>query len=325
MRGAPGFSKLIGIVTDDSGKHLKSYLIGFPRARWNILQLAEQPSIPWERREKWAMQLIQGVSQIHRNGFVVGGLNVYSIPVIIDCTDSMNFWSFKKKFVTGRRVGAYYPPEHHYVRDMPIRMDEAQSPCVTSKTDIFHLGLILWLLAENKPITRASPVCMRERCDTNSNRPCDLSHVEPIALPQLPESIPTYYRDIVSDCRAENPSDRPAARELLKRFPNACNIQGQPEFREPYSSDISTLREGLRMGRVTCDVCRERYFEPPIFHCNVCEIGDFDLCQTCYEGGAHCEDQNHLLVELGKIGSRIVPRKYHSCVKSSGTRDVVDL
>ena len=204
-------------------------------------------------------------------------------------------------------------------------MDEAKCPYITSTTDFFHLGLLLWLLAENKPTTRASPVCIRKGCDTLKSISCDLSHAEPAALPQLPKSILKYYRDIVNDCRAENPSDRPAAWGLLKRFPPMTNLQKQSELQDSCNSDLSHLGDGLQMGRVTCSICAKRPTPLPLFHCNVCRLEDFDLCQTCYEGGAHCGDNEHLLVELGKVGSWIVPRKHHSCVKSSGTRDIVDL
>lgn len=53
---------------------------------------------------------------------------------------------------------------------------------------------------------------------------------------------------------------------------------------------------------------------------------DFDLCQTCYDCGMHCDDDEHMLVELGKVGSWIVPRWYHSCANGpAGERDVIDL
>ena len=45
MRGAPGFAKLMGVVTDDKGRHLKGYLIEFPRARWDTIPLAAHPSV----------------------------------------------------------------------------------------------------------------------------------------------------------------------------------------------------------------------------------------------------------------------------------------
>lgn len=325
MKGAPGFAKLIGVVTDHDGKHLKSYLIEFPKARWNIIQLAGNPSISWERREKWAVQLIQAVSQIHQEGFVIGGMTIWSIPVIIDDTDSVHFWYFRKNLVPGRTVGAYYPPELCYVRDMPQTTDAAKTPPVTSKTDIFHLGLLLWLLAESKPITRASPVCSRKGCDTPNDVTCDLSHAEPVALPQLPESVPKYYRDIVNNCRTEDPSDRPAAWELLRTFPTVSDLPEKPELREPLNPDMSTLGNGIRIARVACNSCWKRPLPLPIFHCNVCDFGDFDLCQTCYANGGHCDDSEHFLVELGKVGSLVVPRKHHSCANSSGVRDVIDI
>ena len=271
------------------------------------------PNHPWHQ------------SDSQERGFVVGGLTIYSIPVIIDMTDSVHFWSFKKKLVTGRIVGAYYPPELCHVRDMSPTTIEADIPYVTPKTDIFHLGLLLWLMAENKHMTRASPVCMRKGCDILKNSSCDLSHAEPVALPELPESVPLYYRNIVKLSRAEKPGDRPATRELLGMFPIASNFQEQPMLRKPHSPNMSTLGNSLQIAKVACSICSERPLQLPIYHCNVCHLGDFDLCQTCHQGRAHCDDENHLLVELGHIGRRIVPRNYHSCVKSSGMRDVIEL
>jgi hypothetical protein len=346
MNGSPGFTKLTGIVTDDSRRYLKSYLIQLPMACWNLLKMAENPSVSWQRREKWANQIVRGVSQIHAHSFVVGGLHTWTVPVI-DNTDSVQFWSFKERFVTGRIIGAYYPPEFLHVRDIPPTVDEADSPYLTSKTDIFHLGLILWLLAENKPETRASPVCRRRGCNKredkrkDGNNTCDLSHAEPIALPPLPESIPKYFKDIVYACRREDPSTRPAAREILEMFPSSDENSpdhpnhdqkqrghGQPNLfsQQNHTPDIQTLADGVSVAKIACSICAKRPVPLPFYHCNSCNYADFDLCQTCYDRGMHCDDDEHLLVEMGKIGSWIVPRRYHSCVKGSvGERDVIDL
>lgn len=326
MKGASGFARLVGVVTDDESTYLKSYLIEYPKARFNILHSAEDLSIRWNRREKWAIQLIQGLSRIHEQGFTVGGLCSWKISLILNNTDSVLFWDFAERIIPGRTIGAYYPPELCYLRDMPPGTNEADRVHVTSKMDIFHLGLLLWLLAESKAVARASPVCMRRGC-TPGVVACDLSHIEPIALPQLPESIPRYYRDIVNSCRAEEPRDRPAAREMLQNFPTVGDTSCEIEPQEPYDADPNVLGEGLRMNWMFCDLCSKRttYQQIPFFHCNLCQNGDFDLCQTCFEGGAHCDDDDHLMVELGKIGSWILPRKYHSCIKSSGHREVIDL
>ena len=347
MNGSPGFAKLIGIVTDNSRRYLKSYLIELPKANRGMLQAAANSSISWERREQWAAQLVRGMSRLHAHSFLVGGLYTCNIP-FIDDTASVQFWSFKERFEAVRKVGAYYPLEFLYVRDMPPTVEEIDSPNPTSKTDGFHLGLMLWLLADNKPRTLNSPVCSRMRCNerkTNGKQEsnlCDLSHWEPIALPPLPGTIAKYFRDIVDACRREDPSARPAAREILGIFPSSDEDsphyqnhhhqrQGhekpQPLPQQIHKPDIETLVNGVRMLKLTCSLCGGR-IDPTlsIHHCNSCHHADFNLYQTCCDCGVHCNDNDHMLVELGKIGSWTVPRRYYSCVKyPAGKRDVIDL
>ena len=247
-------------------------------------------------------------------------------------------------------MGAYYPPEFLHVREMPTTIDEADSPYVTSKTDIFHLDLMLWLLAENKTESHASPLCRRNGCrgpvnkSKDDNSACNLSHAEPIMLPRLSESIPKYFRDMVDACRREDPGTRPAAREILEMFPFAVETssdhqkynqheQGQgrlhllPEQNRTPDADI--LADSMCTSKAACSLCSKRPLTTlhlPFYRCNSCSLDDFDLCQSCYDRGLHCFDDNHVLVELGKIGSWVVPRRYHSCIKdTTGKRDVIDL
>jgi serine/threonine protein kinase len=225
----------------------------------------------------------------------------------------------------GNVGGSYYPPEFRHFRTVSSTTSEAKSSNVTSKTDIFHLGLILWLLAENVPRTHSSPMCMREGCNAQVGPFCDKSHVHPIALPRLPESIPQYYRDIVDACRAEDPNNRPTAWRLLELFPSTSKSKSlQIEASKPESMDMNVLGKGL-IGMVNCNHCRKRNIQPPFFHCNVCQTGDFDICQACHNRGMHCYNRDHFLVEMRKIGSWTVAGKYHSSVKSSGNRDIIEL
>ena len=225
----------------------------------------------------------------------------------------------------GRAIDSYYPSELRHFRNVSPSTSEAKSANMTAKTDIFHLGLLLWLLAENIPRTSPSPVCIRERCNAQGGPSCDRSHAHPVGLPHLPESIPQYYRNVVDVCRAEDPNDRPAAWKLLELFPSTNESASfQSETLKSESMDISELGKGLR-GIVSCNHCRKRNIQPPFFHCNVCELGDFEICQACYDGGAHCYDKDHFLVELKKIGSWTVPRKYHSSVRSLRNRDILEV
>ena len=70
-----------------------------------------------------------------------------------------------------------------------------------------------------------------------------------------------------------------------------------------------------------CHVCCGKIF----FHCSVCHMGDFDICDKCYKSGAHCVDKEHLLEQNRKIGSWTVPWKYHSSINDSGTREITEL
>ena len=325
MNGAPGFPELVGIVVDYTERVLKSYLIKLPKSNGHLTSILGRHDITWERRQKWAYQIVRGLSQLHAKGFVVGGLTARSVPVVIESTDSILFPFFKKKVVTGRKVGNYYPPELLYCWSLPATMDLIDCPLMTSKVDIFHLGFLLWLLAENQHQSFASPVCLRKGCSLGNKSTCDLSHTEPVALPRLSEHIPEYFRSIVDVCRAVNPRDRPAARDIVKLFPQVHEPKSTPpKPTEPSSEESSLLMKGPSSG-INCDYCLAANLQPPFFHCNICEHGDFDICQKCYDSGKHCLVNDHLLAEWKKTGNQVIVQRYHGSVNDSGARNIVEL
>ena len=324
----PGFAKLVGIVVDISERHLKSYLIEFPRAHCKLDQVTQDRLIPWVRREKWAKQLVQAISDIHSRGFVVGAFFGSWSPILIEGLDCIQFWRFKKIFEPIRRIRCYYPPEFLYLRGASLSIREAESPASTSKTDLFHLGLLLWLLAENVPLSRISPVCIKEGCNLKDDFCRMASHVEAAALPDLPEDIPQYYKTIVKGCRAESPEDRPSARQILERFPTMHEFQPTPSASstsEPTStcSDTDSLGRGL-LGMKRCNGCGTTNIQCHRFSCNVCDTGDFDICPGCYDKGLHCHDKDHLLVEHMNDGFSAVSGKYHSSPQATGGREIFD-
>lgn len=328
MAGRSSFPEIVGVIVDRTGRYLKSYFFEFPMARRSLDHTLGSHCIPWERREKWAKQLIEGISQINSQGFVVGTLFSGRSPLLVDDADSLLFWHFRSSFHAGS-IGTSYPPEFCLDTAHSHRiMKEDKCLKLTSKTDIFHLGALLWLIAENSTMNNASPACIRERCNEQGCR--DKSHWNPILLPKLPESIPKYYREMVDACRARDPSNRPAAWRLLKLFPLLLSESTPlPELRNQghlntRNVDLSVMGGSL-MGMVNCDLCRKRNLQLPFFHCNVCETGYFDLCWECYESGVHCEDNDHLLVEIVKVGNLIRPGRYHSSVRSTGKREVIKI
>ena len=114
MRGAPGLANLLGVVIDASRECLKSYLIEYPNARWRIDRIVQDPSISWNRRQKWTKQHVETVTQLHSKGFVAGIICAYRMPVVIDNSDSVQL-SFSKEIAICRMLGGYYPPEYHHL------------------------------------------------------------------------------------------------------------------------------------------------------------------------------------------------------------------
>lgn len=322
MKGTPGFARLVGIVTDKYIAHAKSFLIEFPKTRHRLDLIVQGQPLPWTRRERWARQLIECVYEAHSKGFVIGGL-IGLGPVVIEGTDSILMWRFKSKFQMGSGMNLYYPPEFRHYKFASRATKKADAGDVTTKTDLYHLGLLLWLVAENLPRTHSSPVCMRNDCRNVQGSQCDDSHKNPVALPELSTDVPQYYKDIVSACRAENPQDRVCARTLLEWFPPLANYEHLPdENSDIQNMEITDIGSGL-LRRVYCDIC-QLFCGKAFFHCSVCHEGDFDICDKCYESGAHCYDKEHLLEQNRKIGSWTVPWKYHSSVNESGTREIIE-
>ena len=327
MKGAPGFAKLVGIVTDNSRRRLRGYMIELPRARQRIDRIALDPSVSWSRRQKWARQLIESIAYLHSQGLVAGVICAYRMPVILENSDNVYFWYFRNIFAVGRLLGGYYPPEYQHLRTASPTMTEAQCPKLTTKTDIFHLGLILWALASQRSPLQGL-VCTKSDCPQGGL--CkDESHSKPIALHPLPKAIPQYYKDMMNSCITDNPEDRPTARELLAKFPAKGELHadrcGIPNVERPTGDNgLSAQVRGI-LQATTCSRCNTDHIqETNYFHCNACEFGDFDLCQQCYGNGQHCFDNDHFLIELDVANGRTVSGRYFSSPDCSGSRKIVE-
>ena len=329
MRGAPGLANLVGIVVDANREYFKSYLIKYSKTRGRIDRIAEDSSISWDRRQKWAEQLVETVADLHSKGFVAGMICTYRIPMITDSSDNVQFFDFKKKFVMGRTLGGYYPPEYHHLWEASPATSESKCPDITSKADIFHLGVMLWTLASGQRMWK-SLVCTRVDCNRASF--CrNESHAEPNTLAPLSASIPQFYKDVVDSCVSRRPGDRPAARDLLARFARerqrqTAHLKTTSIINSAGCDDVRALEEN-KLANISCSICGKGHLQQTtFFHCHVCAFNDFDICQQCYDRGEHCYDSEHLLVEIEKNGVFVAVRKYHSCPRIGlGGRTVLEI
>ena len=195
LTGCENVIQLEGLVTDEMGSVIKGLLISYASQGALVDMLYDfrgGPEPPWHRREKWAKQIVQGLSDIHEAGFVQGDFTLSNI--VIDEYDNAQIIDINRR---GCPVG-WEPPELSCLIDSGQRI----GMCIGVKTDLFQLGMVLWALAEE--------VDEPERVE----RP----------LPPVHNRLPSYFRDIVDACLSTRPQGRLAANRLLRMFPASAGV-----------------------------------------------------------------------------------------------------
>ncbi|KAI6834727.1 kinase-like protein [Hortaea werneckii] len=208
LRGCESIIQLEGLVTNDSGDAVKGLLISYaPGGALVDILYDYNGGLHWYRREKWAKQIVQGLSDIHESGFVQGDFTLSNI--VIDEYDNAKIIDINRR---GCPVG-WEPPELSRLIDSGQRI----SMCISVKTDLYQLGMVLWALAEQ--------IDEPERVE----RP----------LARLIDGVPAYYSEMVEICLSERPQSRWPANRLLRMFPDRHSpISFQPPLdRRPSSPD----------------------------------------------------------------------------------------
>ncbi|RMX95297.1 hypothetical protein D0868_11805 [Hortaea werneckii] len=189
LRGCESIIQLEGLVTNDSGEAVKGLLISYaPGGALVDILYDYNGGLPWYRREKWAKQIVQGLSDIHEAGFVQGDFTLSNI--VIDEYDNAQIIDINRR---GCPVG-WEPPELSRLIDSGQRI----SMCISVKTDLYQLGMVLWALAEQ--------IDEPERVE------------QPLA--RLIDGVPAYYSEMVEICLSERPQSRWSAKRLLRMFPH---------------------------------------------------------------------------------------------------------
>lgn len=191
LHGCDSVIQLQGLVTDDSGMLVKGLLISYASQGALVDMLYDyRGELPWHRRERWAKQIVQGLSDIHEAGFVQGDFTLSNI--VINEEDDAQIIDINRR---GCPVG-WEPPELGRLIDSGQRI----SMCIGVKTDLFQLGMVLWALAE------------------------EVDEPERIERPHPSVSnAPSYFQEIVEICLSERPQGRWAANRLLRLFPTAVS------------------------------------------------------------------------------------------------------
>ncbi|RAL17686.1 protein kinase family protein [Aspergillus homomorphus CBS 101889] len=194
LQGIPDVVQVEGVVVDDDQEIVKGLLIGFAEKGALVDLLYEnRGTISWDRRERWARQIVRGLCEIHEAGYVQGDFTLSNI--VVDADDNAKIIDINRR---GCPVG-WEPPEIA----AKIESNQRISMYIGVKTDIFQLGMTLWALAmeEDEPERQPRPLMLGEDVD-----------------------VPDYYRRLVSICLSPVPRHRLSAKELLRLFPRERGV-----------------------------------------------------------------------------------------------------
>ena len=295
MRGCNGVAEFIGVVIDDTRSHLRSYLYEYPVIGnlFTILMCAESKSetIPWQIRENWGRQIIRAVSEIHSNGFLVGclmwlqeiGIRADGQIILIGLRTSQRHFA---------NYNGHMAPE---LRGTSLSDTHALNKMVNFSTEIFQLGFILWKLAEHKPNVFPGYFCSKAGCRYRPRYMCPADHANPIALPTCAAGIPSYFNNLITQCRLSDPKLRPTAYELAEILPHHKDDKDESGS----TAGIVDLLERYASPQTFCLWCIEcgALMTNTYHHCDICYQGNFDLCRGCAAQDIHCSDPQHRLTK----------------------------
>ncbi|KPM41891.1 hypothetical protein AK830_g4647 [Neonectria ditissima] len=331
LRGAPGICSFLGLVTDQDSSLVKGFLTEMPSkgVLFNIMARSAKSNItiPWEIRERWCRDIVQAVAQAHSGGFTVGKLGcTVGCGIVLGRDCKALLYHFQPFFDCQMTEPARIPPEFQSV-DLT-----GGSFTATPHTDIYQLGLTIWLIATNCHQLSAGEFCKLAGSTCGTEAVCKEPHADPVQLPPLDEA-PQYVNKIISACRSENPHQRPAAWELLDMFFEADNCEPSTKLGDGVADTMVLKTKAQERGSIvdagdsttlttrvlgeapkqlvnlsekgyelydtnaTCDICR-RLTTEHYFVCLVCSSCAYDICPQCLSEGAHCLVPSHYLHEV---------------------------
>lgn len=192
--GTSNIVQFEGLVVDEENDQVKGLLISYANQGPLvdiIFDFKKTGALSWERKAKWAKQMIYGLSAIHESGFVQGDCTLSNI--VIDERDDALIIDVNRR---GCPVG-WEPPEIQNMVDSGHRI----SMYIGTKSDLFQLGMSLWALIweEDQPERQLRPLTFSK-------------------LRDVPDSK-KFLLDVAKICLSEKPKDRLSAEKLLSFFP----------------------------------------------------------------------------------------------------------
>ncbi|TGO36765.1 hypothetical protein BHYA_0115g00140 [Botrytis hyacinthi] len=216
LSGSHSVIQFGGVVLDNEAKCVKGLLISFAEQGALIDVIYDGDNgIPWARRERWAKQIVHGLSEIHEAGFVQGDFTLSNI--VIDGDDNAKIIDINRR---GCPVG-WEPPEVAAL----IESNQRISMYIGVKSDLYQLGMVLYALAtqHDEPETQ-----------------------RPLKLSDFPPDVPDYFLEVCGRCLSDDPRNRSQAAALMDYFPHIDEYHGayDDQLPTPIVIDVRHADEG---------------------------------------------------------------------------------
>ena len=304
LRGCRGIVQFLGIILDDTRRHIKGYLYEAPIILNLRLVISEANSrfktIPWAVRELWIGQIVAAMSNVHARGLVIGALNNQRISIRADGSVVLDLSECAHRQLPTQRDRLQ--PELWRASFDACRIPR-RTP-LNFQTDVFQLGFSIWLIAEHIPHTWGY-YCTRAVCTNVPRYQCTASHTKATELVPCSVGIPAYINDLIAASRLPNPKHRPSASWLSALFP-PIDVESQKYVQDKYMKDAIRDYPSSEAHCCWCNECG-RLTSDAYYHCYICESDDFDLCPTCYTTqGIRCWDLQHHMVKMTVKGQKSV-------------------
>ena len=302
LRGCRGIVQFLGVILDDTRRHIKGYLYEAPiiPCLGIVIGLAISQSkpIPWAVRELWIGQIVAAMSKVHARGIVIGALNLRRISIRANGTAVLDLSECAQRQLPPQRDRL--PPELWRLNDT-CRV--SRNTPLNFQTDVFQLGHLIWLIAEHQPFSQGH-YCTRALCTSVPRYQCTASHTEPTELPSCSIDIPLYINDLVTASRLATPKDKPSANLLLTLF-LPIDVESQKSIQDKFMKDA--IRDHPYSSNGVWSWCSECGFRMTNlhYHCYICDPDDFDLCSRCYTQGIRCWNIQHEMVKSIHKGERL--------------------
>lgn len=235
LHPAKNVIQFYGVVVDDREEHVTGLLISYAERGALIDVIYDHDhSLPWSIREKWARQIVAGLSEIHEAGFVQGDFTLSNI--VIDENEDAKIIDINRR---GCPIG-WEPPEATPL----IESNQRISMYIGVKSDLYQLGMVLWALAtqEDEPEAYGRPL-----------------EIDPDV------QVPAWYRRIMQTCLSTNPRKRVHAFQLLSWFPDPKDESqnGRPNGSSVSLTDDSNSRRDYNTEAFANGIPRIKTVHPP--------------------------------------------------------------